>query len=395
MKKISNIVMFLAMIIILSGVNVYAATGNIGNLTEDDLIARWSFDEEDGNVVNDTGREAKYHGTVHGTEIVKSIDGNCRYFDGNDYITFNEEFIPKGKKTIRFKMKSNSPISNSNKIMVVLGNTKGWMGVGTRVEISTIGSISFYSTYGGGSSISQTRFSVISKTNVLDGKWHDILVTWDGTTNENTVKIYVDNMFVPDTVGTASKTEIKNADAITEIGRKVISKNWPLTLNIDELQVYDEYYDAGEARLNVLLEEGEEAQLSITSKLPDNLKVSWNSTNEEIATVDENGVVTALKSGLTQVWAENEDGSFREFINVKVIEADEEFRLALDLNVDQSQRLYLNDDYDNIKWTSMDESVATISELGEVTAVSEGLTIVTAEYEDEIRVIYVRVRNEE
>jgi uncharacterized protein YjdB len=90
------------------------------------------------------------------------------------------------------------------------------------------------------------------------------------------------------------------------------------------------------------------------------------------------------------------DGTYTDYINILVVDDADDLRLAVDLKVGKSCRLTVDDLTDTVKviWTSMDPSVATISSKGKVTAVSEGLALMTATDSDGnvIGEVYVRVR---
>ena len=144
--------------------------------------------------------------------------------------------------------------------------------------------------------------------------------------------------------------------------------------------------------LAILLNVDETVQLSVTYDLADNTNLTWTSSDGAIAIVDGNGKVTAISEGLTYIYAENEDGNFKEFIPVKVVLGDaDEMRLAVHLTAGEKALLYLTDDPSDVTWSSMDTSIATISAEGEITAVSKGLVIIQAELEGSIYQVYVRV----
>jgi len=147
-----------------------------------------------------------------------------------------------------------------------------------------------------------------------------------------------------------------------------------------------------EKRLFVLLNIGETVQLSITKNLSDNANFTWRSINESIATVDAHGRVIAVAEGDTEIYAENADGTFKEYISIKVVAGSaDETRLATYLRQGEKIRLYLSDDPSTVTWRSMDESIATISETGQVTAIKNGLVIIQGELEGETYLFYVRV----
>ena len=126
--------------------------------------------------------------------------------------------------------------------------------------------------------------------------------------------------------------------------------------------------------------------------LPENATdktVSWNSSDETIATV-ENGVVTAIAEGDAVITVTTYDGGFtaqceilvREaVIPVESVEINEE---SLDLTVgDEPVQLSVTvlpeDATDkSVVWTSSDETVVTVSEEGLITIIGVGTSSITA-----------------
>lgn len=148
--------------------------------------------------------------------------------------------------------------------------------------------------------------------------------------------------------------------------------------------------------LKVVLEVEEELQLSVDDDLTENMKLYWTSSDTNVATVDKNGVVTALNPGNTVITVKNKRGTYIDKINVLVLDDASNYRLAVDLKVGKTCRLTI-DDYTFTKkviWTSMDSTVAAVNSKGKVTAVGEGLTLMTVTDSSgkEIGQIYVRVR---
>lgn len=148
--------------------------------------------------------------------------------------------------------------------------------------------------------------------------------------------------------------------------------------------------------LKVVLGVGEFLQLSVNNDLDVNKKLTWTSDDDSIATVDENGITTGVKSGSTVITVTNADGSYKETINLLVINDETDLQLAIDLRVGDTRRLTVDDltDTVNVTWTSNSNAVATVSDAGKVTAVSVGTTYVTAtdDQGNEIGKILVRVR---
>lgn len=180
-----------------------------------------------------------------------------------------------------------------------------------------------------------------------------------------------------------------------KIGNKIyciggVNKNMSTVNTVFSLSV--EESNDSDKLLSVLLNEAETVQLSISYNLANNTRFTWSSTNESVATVDENGKVTAMSQGETDIYAKSADGFFSEYIHVKVVEGiADELRLAAHLNTGEKARLYLAGEADGVKWSSMDESIAVISTDGEITANGQGLAIVQAEMDGKTYQIYVRV----
>ncbi|MBE6035669.1 MAG: Ig-like domain-containing protein [Clostridiales bacterium] len=122
----------------------------------------------------------------------------------------------------------------------------------------------------------------------------------------------------------------------------------------------------------MLLNEGENVQLSTSYDLENNKNFTWSSTNEEVATVDSNGKVTAVGVGDADIFAQNADGTFKEYIPVKVVEGiADELRLAVHLKIGEKAKLYLTDDPSQVTWNSMDDSTVTVSADGQITGVKK------------------------
>ena len=167
--------------------------------------------------------------------------------------------------------------------------------------------------------------------------------------------------------------------------------------DFDCIDIKGEIKDYGTKQDNIIktaLEVGETKQLSVSDELSDNTNLTWVSSNPAVATVDANNKVKALKPGDTVITCTSADGEYTDKINVLVVNLN--YQLAVDLLVGEKCRLTVDDLKDTAKvtWTVNDPSIATVSNKGRVTAVSEGLTFVTATDEAGkiIGQIYIRVR---
>ena len=124
----------------------------------------------------------------------------------------------------------------------------------------------------------------------------------------------------------------------------------------------------------------------------DDLGLIWTSDNEEVATVDENGLVTAVSVGEANITATAVDGSgvtatCKVTVTPKLVTSVtlDESELTIEKNFTaQLTAIVAPDDADNLglTWTSDNEEVATVDENGLVTAVGEGMATITATAND-------------
>lgn len=130
---------------------------------------------------------------------------------------------------------------------------------------------------------------------------------------------------------------------------------------------------------------------------PDNATdktVTWTSSDDTIATVDEDGLVTAIAEGEVVITATAsnevtgscnvtvvlEDSSNPGVVEITSISLNKN---ELSLNIDESETLIATVKPDNatdksVVWTSSDDEIATVNEDGTVTGVSEGTAVITA-----------------
>lgn len=170
-------------------------------------LHEYLMNESSGVSVYDTGVGTIYIGSASGTTIVTGLGGSAYARKGNgttDIVTFTNQIIPLGAKTIKFLMKRNGLPTATEMPMSNGGHASPKNG--TSVWIKTDGTLAFVSTKGDG-----IRFLVNPTTNVCDNAEHVVKCTWDGTTNANAVKVYIDDMVTPKATGTAAITETVNA----------------------------------------------------------------------------------------------------------------------------------------------------------------------------------------
>lgn len=140
-------------------------------------------------------------------------------------------------------------------------------------------------------------------------------------------------------------------------------------------------------------EEAAKAQLSVTIKPEDAYFQSgvWSSSNEKIATVDSNGVVTGISPGNVSIIFTSDDpnGQMNARANVRVSQAVTEINLPAEEVVHVRQGITLRpevlpNDATNkkLEFVSSDPSVATVSAYGQVTGVANGEVTITCKATD-------------
>lgn len=120
-------------------------------------------------------------------------------------------------------------------------------------------------------------------------------------------------------------------------------------------------------------------------------KITWKSQNETIASVNEDGIITALKQGNTVITGSLSNGmKVNVNVEVEIIPITsmkiEQKEFALLRNETQTIELVIEPENtterDQIIWKSSDEDVAVVDEFGKITALKEGVAEITATYKD-------------
>ena len=112
--------------------------------------------------------------------------------------------------------------------------------------------------------------------------------------------------------------------------------------------------------------------------------IQWKSSNEEIASISYNGLVTAVSSGKTTIIAICGKATAKCEINVHAIKADKITLSKEKVSLNQSDTIKISASVtpkkgtDKVKWSSSDLKVATVSEEGVVTAIGAGTAKITA-----------------
>ena len=146
---------------------------------------------------------------------------------------------------------------------------------------------------------------------------------------------------------------------------------------------------------NISMKYGETKSLK-PSVLPENASVqivTWSSSDSMVASVNQNGQVTAGKNGTAAITAKTLDGSFVYTYTVTVKTPVESFRLSsqyitLDTATKNTATLSyvltpsILDGEGVLHWKSADDSIATVDQTGKVTAKAVGITAIYCSSDD-------------
>jgi len=140
----------------------------------------------------------------------------------------------------------------------------------------------------------------------------------------------------------------------------------------------------GKATLDV----GEKLQLytEFTPATASNTDVYWTSSDEDIATVDKDGEVTAKQGGLVVIQCQSDDGGYNAVCIITVIEevtgitiTPEQYKLGLGKTFQLKAEITNSTASDkDVEWRSSDESVVTVDQNGKIRGISLGYATITA-----------------
>ncbi|MBR4036821.1 MAG: Ig-like domain-containing protein, partial [Oscillospiraceae bacterium] len=140
---------------------------------------------------------------------------------------------------------------------------------------------------------------------------------------------------------------------------------------------------------SIALDSGASKQLTadITSGFKGDGKITWTSENNSIAKVDENGMVTAVSGGKTQIIASILDNKIYKVCEVVVKQPLESISISGDSSLKAGGTAQLTvglnpagaqADISKTTWTSSDSSVVSVDASGKVSAHKEGTATITA-----------------
>ena len=206
------------------------------------------------------------------------------------------------------------------------------------------------------------------------------------SSNETVATVDENGLVTPLKAGTATITVTAKAVVTTTNGMPILTKTatakCTVTVTDNSIPATNIELDASSKTMTV----GEKAKLTATVKPDDSTdKVTWKSNNDKIVSVDENGNITALATGTTEITATA--GSLSavckvtvEGVKVSKVELD---KTSVSLKVGGTEQLTATVKPDNatdktVTWTSSKPTVAAVDENGKITAVAPGTATITA-----------------
>lgn len=240
-------------------------------------VAHWKFDECQGSAVNDSSGNGN-SGTINiGATGSQTSVGTCSTsstawgngatgkfnhslnFDGtDDYISTNYTHNFTNGFSASAWFKTTSSTTNLQTILANGGADSGTIGISLRVTAA--GQILFEGSKG---TSGTWNFSTTSNKIVNDGIWHFITATWDGTTNTNAVKLYIDGILDRQITALAS---VGNSSITLNIGRIPGGGVSYFDGKIDDVQIFNYALTANQVKS--LYNQGSAIRFGPTSGTP-------------------------------------------------------------------------------------------------------------------------------
>ncbi|MCP4520553.1 MAG: hypothetical protein GY827_02460 [Cytophagales bacterium] len=210
-----------------------------------------------------------------------------------------------------------------------------------------------------------------------------------------TVSIEIENPFLSkdDVIWTSNKEEVVTIDENGVITTKsdgvalIFASINDVSSNSIEITVVDGDIIISTSKTEIFIDASETANISTESSNINTDNAVWTSSNEDVATVDENGVITAKAIGTTTISATVEEITSNSIEitvtkgNITISSSDTEFLVGKNATFNISAD-NPNLSTDNATWTSSNEDVATIDENGVITTKGVGTTTISATVED-------------
>lgn len=312
----------------------------------------------------------------------------------------NESLLLNESRQLDVKI---SPDNASNKLLVYSSTNPDIVSVNQNGVITGKKVGSSYITISAPVSNAKTGLyiDVTDKISLSSIKIQDKLQLKEGSSSQLTVGFTPSNATDKKITWKSSDTSVATVDSNGNVSAKkagatiirAVSNDGGhvATCNLTVLPISKEVESISLSKTNLTIEVGKEEKLSVifTPTYALNQKVSWKSSNELIATV-ENGIIKAKKPGTVEIKVISDEKKKEAICQLTVISPPIE-SISFEKNkqsVSVGSRITLktksipeNTSINNPIWTSSDMKVATIKD-GVLTALSIGTTVITVSNED-------------
>ena len=203
-------------------------------------------------------------------------------------------------------------------------------------------------------------------------------------------------VFIPESVTAIGTNAFANCPALTlTVPLGSYAAQWALANQVPYVEVGTakvEGVSIVPSELEIQVEETSTLRAQIEPANARELGVTWQSLDESIVRVDQNGVIKGVSPGTAQILVITVDGQKTDFCTVTVILAVHPTGVVLDRNrlgleigesaVLTAQVLPENASNRTVRWRSSDPSIATVDENGRVTLIAEGEAVISVITED-------------
>lgn len=274
-------------------------------IEESARVAYYSFDNNDA-----TDNWGTRNGVVNSADFAKGKSGNALYIqEENKNVTFNSNsgVGENDPWSISYWVKSTAPITD--RISVLMDANKDYSF-----------DLKLASNRSAGYHVGKNSGDVLTFTYIFNqNEWYN--VTWTQSKSDG-LSMYVNGTLVNTNAWTKTNKAILPLDIIGGTG---------FTGYIDEIKVYNRVLNSSEVNANMVLnglnltETKKTMFINDTYQIETNLisdnedkTITYTSSDPDVASVDEQGVVTALKRGTTTIVVENKAGGYREEVLITV-----------------------------------------------------------------------------
>ncbi|MFW2500395.1 Ig-like domain-containing protein [Clostridium diolis] len=294
------------------------------------LVAKWIFDNTDtkyvdGTVLKDVSGHG-YNGIMSNVTFNTDKDlGTCGYFNGkNSFVKFSNPIIPQNKFFIIIKMKVTDILDNQSNRCILSNQDEPYDYSG--IDIRMLGNNIAVSSQRQETATANSYIWKLSNPFNNYNNEEVIAISYDNTSKK--AKFYENNLLLPvsevSTSNEVPKSKYNFSIGISNSTHAGYVDKGYYKGYIKSIEVYDDVLEYKvkdpEISLNKStdnLQVGETDNLVATTT-PAGAQVNWSSSDESIATVDENGNVTGIKEGQATITASINDGSISATCTVTV-----------------------------------------------------------------------------